>query len=352
MKLKRFAAVLANLMLICCISVAFEADHVAAKTYEGVYCQEQNARLGQTSRSGDVVVDDTTIVQRPSASKNVLGTDGTYYATLAKAVADAQAGGTLKLCADLTENVTISKNLCIDLNGYDVSGTVTVANGCILYGFDSQTDDYTVNDEEGYGKITKVVGNVQGLPEESAAAADSYLMVAEAEGVSFHRVNLQLTAMTLRASRVGVYYKSAFAGDELVAQKVAQFGVALSVSGAPTEKNPGVMSWFNGFQPGINGCDTNSTLLHSIMKSNRPAKVNAANAAMPIYGRAYILTNDGQYLFGATVSRTLQEQVEAIDTMWSKLNAQQRAEVATMYQTYSNVMQNWALPNLKTLISD
>ena len=177
-------------------------------------------------------------------------------------------------------------------------------------------------------------------------------MVTEADGVSFHRVNLQLTAMTLRASRVGVYYKSVFAGDEIVAQNVSQFGVALSVYSVPAAGDKtSVRSWFEGFQAGVNGGDTNSTLLYGIMKSEWSAEKNAANAAMPIYGRAYILTNDGRYLFGAAVSRTLQEQVEEADALWGKMTFLQQMELATMYQTHMGAMQNWALPNLQAAVA-
>ena len=175
-------------------------------------------------------------------------------------------------------------------------------------------------------------------------------MVTEADGVSFHRVTLKLTAMTLRASQAGVYYKSTIAGDEIVAEQVAQYGVALSVYGAPTaEDQNSVYSWFEGFRAGSN--NQNSTLLHGIMKGYLSDQSNASRAAMPIYGSAYILTKDGQYLFGAVASRSLQEQVEEVDAMWSTLTSEQQTEVAAMYQTYSDVMQNWELPNLQAALN-
>lgn len=296
--------------------------------------------------NGGELDSETEVIPRPG-TQNVIGTNGSYYASLDAALSAAQAGGTVKLCKDVSGNVTVQKDLCLDLNGFDIQGKLTVASGYTLSVFDSQTDDYTVNDETGYGRITQVAGRVQGLPESSAAAADGYLMVTEADGVSFHRVNLQLTAMTLRASRVGVYYKSDFAGDEVVAGQVERFGVALSLSGAPTAAAPGIQSRFEGFRAGSNGGEVTSTLLYGIMKTGRTAKTNAAYAAKPVYGRAYILTVDGQYLFGAAVSRSLQEQVEAVDTMWSQLTATQKAEVLSMYQTYAEAMKSWTIPNLK-----
>lgn len=283
-----------------------------------------------------------------------IGSDGTHYSTLEKALAAVEEGALLRLGGVLRRDAFIDKSLALDLNGYDILATITVAENCTLYCLDSQTDDYTVNDDKGYGKIRFISGNVLGLPENSDLAEDGYLMITEADGVSFHRVNLQLTAMTLRASNVGIYYKCTFAGDELVAQNVSRFGVALSVKGMPTTENleeQCILSWFEGFEAGINGDDKNSTLLYGIMKLVHSDEVNAKNATMPIYGRAYIQMTDGQYVFGAAASRSLQQQVEEADAMWDQLDATQQAELIGMYQRYADVMQSWELPNLQAAIS-
>ena len=279
--------------------------------------------------------------------------NGVYYNSLAEAVEATQEGGKLKLLADIFGDVTVHKNVCLDLNGFDINGMVVVEAGCTLYCFDSQTDDYTVDDPYGYGKISGIIGDVQGLPLESALAEDGYLLVKEDDGVSFHRVTLRLTAMTLRASRVGVYYKSFMAGDESAASYVQSFGVALSVVAIPSSENMETYCGYSVFRDfGCNdGGNVISTFLRDIIKTTNSVEKNAARAAMPIYGRAYILTKDGQYLFGAAVSRSFQEQVEEVDAMWSQLTFQQQMEVATMYQTYFNVMQNWNLPNLQAAIS-
>ena len=106
-----------------------------------------------------------------------------------------------------------------------------------------------------YGKITNATGNLRGL-EESLYTKDSYLMLDDGDGVSFHRVQLQLTAMSFRPEQVALYYKSTFAGDEMVAKSVDRFGVALSVFGEPNAENMDIQckySWFTGFQSGADG---------------------------------------------------------------------------------------------------
>ena len=46
------------------------------------------------------------------------------------------------LKADITADITLSQDLCIDLAGYDLSGSINL-NGFALYGMDSTTDGYT-----------------------------------------------------------------------------------------------------------------------------------------------------------------------------------------------------------------
>ncbi len=262
------------------------------------------------------------------------------YVTLAEALKNAPADSTLTLIKDVGEDIHISKNICLDLNGFDLSGNITVSSGAVLLVKDSQTDDYTIQDGAGYGKLMVTVTGVQ--------AESGYIMITEADGVSFHRIDLLLTDMTLRPSAAGVYYKSNFAGDEIVAQNVACYGVALSVAGAPSADALGICSWYDSFAPGAGANAANGTLLHGIMKSSNSEAVNAANAGMPIYGRAYILTKDGQYIFGESVSRSLREQVELIDAQWDALTSEQRSALLSMYENYQSVMANWNISNIKS----
>ena len=247
-----------------------------------------------------------------------------------------QDDGTVQLLED-AQNLTVDKDTVLDLNGYKVSG-VTVTSG-ILSVKDSQTDDFTVKDGI-YGKLTGIDGAVQ--------AAEGYLQITEADGISFHRVDLDIYAMSLRASKVGVYYKSNFAGDEMVAQQVESFGIALSIVEAPNADNLETYcgyTMFSNFQAGEGANAGSSTLLKNIMKEGISDEENAARAAMPVYGRAYIKTADG-YFFGETVQRSLREQVELADAAFLSLTRSQKEEAAAMLETYQTAVENWYVPNL------
>ena len=273
---------------------------------------------------------------------SVFDSNGNGYGSLTKAIESVSQGSKLTVVQDLAEDVTVNKSVILDLNGFSISGTIAAIDGCAIYGMDSQTDDYTVKDEEGYGKISGIVSGIQ--------AQDGYMLITEDDGISFHRVKLQLTAMSLRASEAGIYFKSDFAGDELVAENVKGFGVALSVRGIPTADNLAKDCRCSAFTD-FGADNTTSTLLTGVMKLVNPDWINDQNANLNIYGRPYILTNEGELIFGAAAARTFKQQVEAIDTMWSKLSASQKSSIAEMYHKYVSVMGSWNLPNLKAYIA-
>ena len=257
----------------------------------------------------------------------------TPYCTLQAAVNAAEAADTIRLVADIAETVSVTKNATLDLNGYGISKVV--ADGGTLFCFDSQTDDYDVADGV-YGKLT---GN--------AVAAEGYLAVTEADGTSFHKVDLAITAMSLRASDVGVYYKSSFLGDEVVAKSIAKYGVALNIHEAPSAANmatTSAYSYFTNFASGSN----NGTLLKNIMKTSNADKNNERNANISVYGAPYILTTTGEYIFGETVQRSLRQQLEAIDAAWNSYSEAAQKTVIAMYRKYANVMKNWNISNIES----
>jgi len=286
------------------------------------------------------------------ATIDVVDDSGNVYTDFIDAVKDCEEAGILTLLRDVSGDVTIEKDLSIELNGKEIDGTITVADGCTLYGADASTDDYTIEDGEGYIKI-KVVrkgnGKVEGMP--ASMENDGYLAVTEGEYVSFHRVNLRINYMTLRAKDTGVYFKSAFAGDELVAERIEEFGIVMSVLGEPTEENlmSGVgFSRFDGanFEAGVNMNDATSTLLRGVMKETNASLINKRNANLPVYGRAYVRLKDGTYMLGKTVVRTFREQVEGADAIWDTLAAEQKLETLKMYSAFKNVMTDWKIPNM------
>lgn len=275
--------------------------------------------------------------------------DGVYtrHESLQAAVDNAQ-GGLVKLMQSVTENVTVSQNVYLDLNGKTVHGTVTVNAGATLYGMDSQTDDFTVSDSVGYGKLTATgEGRVLGAGENTGFAQQGYLKVTESDGISFHAISLKITATVLRPGDAGIYYQSAFGGDEVVAEQIEEYGVALSADKIPTAFNLDTAcqrSVYTGFTPGAK--TVTSTLLKNVLKTTNTAEQNKENAQLSIYGRAYIRTQDG-YIFSAYNHRSFREVVEGANTIWSDLNGAQKTAMVALYSQFEAVMQDWAVDRIQ-----
>ena len=244
---------------------------------------------------------------------------------------DAMAAeGQIVLHKDIEETVTIEKDTYIDLNGHNIAA-VNVTAGT-LYVSDCQTDDFTVADGV-YGKIASASGNV--------VAARDYLMVDE-EGLSFHKVDLTLTAMSLRAEKAGLYCKSNFGGDEVVAKYVKTFGVAMSIQGEPTAENLNETCRYSSFAGSKFATgEATSTLLKGIMKEERAYLSNKVNAETPVYARAYIQLKDGSYVFGNCESRSLQDQVEAISEDFTALNDTQKHAAVELFRSFKTVINTW-----------
>lgn len=265
--------------------------------------------------------------------------------TLQDTINNAESGATITLYTAATEPISVGKDLVIDLNGNDLF-ELNVAEGKTVTVFDGQTDDYAVSDGI-YGKIYAHSGNV--------CAAEGYLAVTEGTALSFHKLTLEITAMSLRSKTdskydPSVYYKSNFRGDEVVASKIEKYGIALNVKEEPSASNMNITSRFSVFQnftAGPNGNAGTGTLLKGIIKSTNSEGNNERNAKMPIYGRPYVqLKGTGEYIFGNAARRSLRQQLEAIDNNWSSYSENQKKSILWMFWNYKNVLSGWDITNI------
>ena len=263
--------------------------------------------------------------------------------TVGDRILGAAAGSAVTLTGDVDEDIHIQKNITLDLCGYSVYGCVVVDSGCTLTVKDSATDDYTVADDAGYGKLTSVSGTV--------VAAANYMQVSEADGISFHRFSMAVTTVTLRASQVGIYYTGAFYGDEVVAGQVETFGIALRLDAAPDAaymQRSSACSRYYDFTAGEAGNTATGTLLKNVMRKGRPLAENKSNStSRRIYGAPYIRTVDGRYYFGTGVSKTFMKVMQEAESQWKSLTKAQRNELEKLYAQFESIMDEWNLPNLQ-----
>ncbi len=265
---------------------------------------------------------------------------GEEFDTLEKAVEQAAEGQILTLQRDVEESVTVKKTVTLDLDGHNIRGTLT-AEGATVYVKDSQTADYDITDKI-YGKITAVAGDVRGA--EATEAADVYMKVTEEDGISFHAVSLNITDMALKPGDAALYFINTFQGDTLVTGSVESYGVALSIQGVPETATMGKSTKYTVFEGDTFGTETEGTssLVYNILSNQVGDAANNRNAATKIYGRAYIKTAAGEYVFGVTRQRSLREQVEAVDVKWEELKYQQQQDMLTLFRKFPAVISTWA----------
>ncbi len=251
------------------------------------------------------------------------------YTDAAAAIAASDNAETIVLTADFAD-LELTKDLTIDLNGFNITGAITGTGKLTL--LDSKTDDFDITDGA-YGKI----------PAASKAfvqAAEGYLMAEEEDGLSFHRIVLNISGMSLKSKSVGLYFISEFKGDRLVKEQIKNFGVMLSVDGDPVDvMETGIVRSTQFGKEAFNlGTPQTSSLVIGIMKDANGNDKNQQYAAMQIYGRPYVTLVDGTVLYGTCRNRSLREQVEAADASWATLTISQKAAFVEMYNAFSSVI--------------
>ena len=315
---------------------------------------------------------DLLLQNYPEGTVALIG--NTPYSTLQAAVDGYTSGKVIRMIANEieTETVVVNNNVYLDMNGCNIDN-LSVNTGYTLYCKDSATDDYTVSDNA-YGKLTNASGTVKGVPEEATVTDttvgndkvdDGYLKINESNALSFHRVNLDLTHMTLtpmiteagvEVCAPSVTYKGAFKGDEKVAAAVASYGVAVSIKGEPNATNLNNKGYAYStykneeggdyeFVSGNAGNAGKGTLLKNIMKPANTDYINNRNAGMNIYGRAYIKIGS-EYMFGATRDLSLRQAIEKADEQLISYELTQQADLYKMFANYKTVMNAWNVFNL------
>lgn len=327
----------------------------------------QTVYIANTDLVAEVSGNELVAVEKRAVSVYDSATD-TYvsYDSLAQALEHHTDSTTcLVLTRDLTDNVTLTRDVYLDLNGYDVTGNIN-NTGHTLYCMDSKTDDYTVADASGeltgYGKLYGTVsGSLEPVPEGAPISAEEggyragYLMLARDGAVSFHRINLDVRYLYFVPGEVSMYYESVFAGDEVVAANVESFGVAVSIRGEPQVvggdlSGDCLYSSYTGdhFVAGMKDDSqlsaTGSKLVNIITTSNTTQQ-NQTNAATQVYGCSYIKLAD-QCVLGPVKSISLRQSVETLDGSACYWGAILTAQIVNMYQTYAKVMSAWDIPNI------
>ena len=286
----------------------------------------------------EVYFNGTNLVAGASPAAQV---NGVRFATLEEAL-EAAGEYPLELCQDAA-SITATKDMTLDLAGFSVE-TLTAAEGVTVSVIDSQTADYDIEDGA-YGKVGTISGNVVA----GTDADNSYIVISEEDGTSYHALRMAVDTVTLRTRSASVYFNADFMGDSKVQALIDTFGVAFSLEGAPdaaTFENEGTYTVFSQDQFNSDEVIT-SSLVTGILKDSNDLATNTLNATTVIYGVPYIRYADGTTQMGDTQCISLMGILKALEDRWTDLSMAAQDDVMDMYLNYEGIMGNWELPVIR-----
>ncbi len=255
------------------------------------------------------------------------GDEVTGYWDLQTAMNAAQQGY-VRLLQDVSEDVTVTGNVYLDLNGHNISGAVS-GDGT-LYGLDSTTNAY---DCSSMGLITGAVTcNLQRCWKDEqgtvTGAIRRYMAIEDDNGWSFHRFYLGITHISLVPDSDGVGYKATFAGDEMVISQVESYGYNLWL----TEDQKLSLSQ-EGSQM-VSG-EALTLRINNFLVENYSER--------SVYGQVFMTLTDGTVIESSTVDYTLRSMVEGVYKIYETLTQAQKTAIDSFVERYNSVTENWTL---------
>ena len=214
-----------------------------------------------------------------------------WYADVTEAMEDCPADGYIRLFT--SHDLVLTKDCAVDICG----NTVNVSGAYTFYGMDSSGDEFNI-------PTGKVIASAETTVASSTdAGGKQYIAVDDGIGISFHRIQAQITEVALRPSVDGLYYTGSFGCDEIVGANIQSYGVAVSTVNMPGSDffsdEDTLYTEFAGATM-ENGAKKTGVLISGIMKTDRSAELNNAYGKMPVFATAYLKLKDGSVVLSDT----------------------------------------------------
>ena len=272
----------------------------------------------------------------------VVAEDGTtrWYPDANAAAAAAQTGEYVKLYAE-NNTIETDKDLTVDLGGK----ALTVNGSGKLYGFDTENDDYS-------GNGTAAVTGMTVADHFQAPNGYQYVAVADGASYSFHRLGIGISGVSLRAASAGIYYRGTWTCDSALQDRIASFGVAVSVKDMPcADFRTDGDTLYTSFDKTafVSGQAQNSVLIQNILKEGED---NATRGLTKIYAAPYVLLDNGTALVGQDsapaaggVAYDMKTVMQKVDPMLPGLTEAQKNGINKLFAKDPTTLTAWDLPN-------
>lgn len=253
------------------------------------------------------------------------------YASLEEAVdAYDPAAEYIRMVGAAAVNATLTKDLYIDLNGFELSGTLT-AGEYKIYGMDTTTDEYTCQNM-GLFTCVDADGNAV-VPERHfktnlTGAVRRYMAIENDGAYSFHRFYLGATYINLKPATTGLGYKAVFAGDDMVKAQITSYGFKLQLG---------------------DGDPVTATKEGSTFESLRTVTLRLENYDLvnygeeTLYGNMIMVLTDGTVIESATYECTMRSIVESVNDSISQYSAEQ---ISAIQQMLEGLDLNWDIADI------
>lgn len=235
----------------------------------------------------------------------------------------------VRLVQDATVYTILDEDVYIDLNGFDLSGTL--AGSGKIHGIDSTTNSYSC-EQVGFFNCVDTTGKeiVPITAFKCAFTGKQYMAIKTANGYSFHRFYLGITHQTLRPSTDGVGYKAIFCGDEMVAANLSDFGFNLQL----------------GDNTPVTGRKSADSFVSGKAVTLRIDNYDVEKfGETPLYASAVMTLRDGTVIESTRHSMTLRSLMETLNTRHNTLSADHLAAIAGFIKKHP-VICSWSVDHL------
>lgn len=270
--------------------------------------------------------------------------DGTaqWFTDADDAMAAYEDGSVLLLATD--SELTLTQDCTIDVCG----STVTVHGNYKVAGMDSANDNYTASE----GKLVFAdLEDANTDPVTPVSAGSMYVAVTEGNTATYHRLDFGIDSISIRPTSCGIYYNGTWSCDEVLAEKIDTYGIALSLKSMPTanfiaEEDSNGNMWTEPTDPLGVGVNSTSVLISGIMQTGETytdeaqtpvsAAENDSRGRRPIYATAYVTIGGNTYI--SDDSTTENDDVDYSLYSAMDLMDQLIAEQPEWFRRYSNAM--------------
>ena len=271
----------------------------------------------------------------PAAEPVINGYVGNAWVGFTSVEAALSETSTLQLIGENTPAIECQGgNLYLDLNGYDATVTATK-----IYAYDSSATSAAA----GTGTLT-TTSNVEF---DYTANSNRYIALKDGNNYTFHVLDLALTGVTLRTTAAGIYYKATVTCDSTLLGKITNYGVLLSINGAPTEFDASKNAWTN-IATATTALESGKAFTSgSVFGIFKDGMDNATRGTTPIYANAYIMVDGQTLMTTAHAEYSMYDVVTEVNKMnFATMKPELYQALGDFYNDWADVMDAWGMAKL------